>query len=239
MFGDTEKCLPTVEKCTHIASIDIGKKNFAIYIQKLDTQILSSIKNIELNQRYNKDATPTKEMTEILKKVYSTGQTVYHSNNDLTENCDKKAKLDPESYHNMNVLLDSLTSYWDKCSIIVIEEQMQFGKRHNTMAVKLAQHCYSYFCIIYGRSKTIVEFPSYYKTQILGAQKVMGKRKMKAMGQRERKKWAVVKAEEILKIKNETDVWDKICKTKKKDDLADTLLMLEAFKYRVYVDKKL
>ena len=70
-------------------------------------------------------------------------------NVDLTANCDPKSYLDPQTFYNMTELLDTYVEYWSQCDIIIIEKQMSFGKKHNTMALKLGQHCWSYFSIKY------------------------------------------------------------------------------------------
>jgi len=49
-----------------IASFDIGKKNFAFYIEEVDRGELLTIKNIPSSRRYNSNGTPTAEMQEIL-----------------------------------------------------------------------------------------------------------------------------------------------------------------------------
>jgi hypothetical protein len=66
------------------------------------------------------------------------------------------------------------------------------------MALKLGQHCWSYFSIHYGRSKNIIEFPAYHKTQVLGAEKdkkvtKTGKINYKAVDKPQRKKWCFKK----------------------------------------------
>ena len=203
------------------------------------------IKNISTAKRYNINGTPTKEMQTILDEVFSNGTIILHKNLDLTKNCDPKCKLDPETFHNMVDVLDTYASYWDKCSAFVIEEQMSFGKKMNKIAMKLGQHCYSYFIFKYGRFKTVIEFPAYYKTQILGAPKVegkpckSGKKRYKAMEKPDRKKWSIDKAIEILTSRGELNVLEGLTSVKKKDDLADVLTQLQAFKYKVYVDKSL
>jgi hypothetical protein len=127
--------------------------------------------------------------------------------------------------------LDEYKEYFDKCSIIVIEQQMSFKAAQNTMAIKLGQHCYSYFLFRYGESKEIVEFPAYYKTQILGAPKKLTKP--------ERKKWATEKALEILMERGDVSTLDEITSHKKKDDLADVLIQLQSFKFLRYVEQAL
>ena len=173
------------------------------------------------------------------------GKTILHKNLDLTENCDPKAKLDPETFHNMNDTLDEYLEYFDHCSAFVIEQQMSFRGKTNTMAMKLGQHCYSYFTFQYGRTKQIIEFPAYHKTQILGAPKVPGKKnkrgtfRWKGMDKPKRKKWSIDKAIEILTSRGELEVLDGLTTVKKKDDLADTLTQLQAFKYLTFVERKL
>ena len=231
------------KKLINIASFDIGKKNFSFCIEEFDLQEISKIQNIPHNQRYNEDGTPKEEFQEILDQVFSNGRITLHKNVDLTKNCDSKKSLDPETYHNMINVLDAYDEYWKKCSVILIEEQMSFGKKMNKMAVKLAQHCYSYFTFNYGKLHKIVEFPAYNKTQVLGAQKIQGtpyksgKIRYKAMEQRDRKKWSVNKAIEIFTSRGELDILDNLTSVKKKDDLADVLVQLQSFKYLMYVDK--
>ena len=67
-----------------IASIDIGSKNFAFYVEQIDTKILSNIKNIPSSERYNSDGTPTPNMNIILKTIFKNGETILHENVDLT-----------------------------------------------------------------------------------------------------------------------------------------------------------
>lgn len=229
-----------------VASFDIGKKNFAFYIEEFDRSKLMKINNIPSSERYNCNGTPTAKMQQIIEQICSNGTTILHKNLDLTKNCDKNINLDPETFHNMNDVLDEYLDYFDHCTAIIIEKQMSFGKgKNNPMAMKLGQHCYSYFTFKYGRTKTIVDFPAYHKTQILGAPKVKGKpyksgkTRWKAMDKKSRKKWSIEKAIEILTSRGEIDILDSLTTVKKRDDLADTLTQLQAFKYLTFVNKKL
>ena len=210
------------------------------------------IQNIPYNKRYNPDGTHTSAFAVIMKKVYMNSRTIIFKNTDLTVNCNRDEYLDPETYHNMYDCLDDHKEYLDRCSIFIIEEQMSFGKKHNTMALKLGQHCYSYMCFKYGRFKQILYFPSYHKTQIFGAKKERGKPtkrgliRYKAMGDKARKKWAEDKAIEILTqrddMENLTNLQSQRKNTKRGtkkgfDDLSDTILMVNAFCYLAFVDK--
>jgi hypothetical protein len=233
-----------------IVSFDIGKANFAFYIEEVNINELKKIENIVKESRYNQNGSLTNEMNNLLNKVYCTGKTIIYVNEDLTKDTNKKKYLDTDIYYNMNDHLDKYLSYFDKCSYFIIELQL----KRNTMAMKLGQHCYSYFTIKYGeklrsgnnKCKYIVEFPSFYKTQILGAEKIFDKKykngniKWKTMDQRMRKKWAVTKGKEILKIREEDNILEDISKLprgkRKLDDIFDTKLMIEAFKYMYFVD---
>ena len=225
------------------ASFDIGSVNFAFYVEEIDRESLLKIKNIPNKVRYNVDGTPTEEMTNILNKVYKNGKTILHKNSDISKNCVKGKQLDQNTFHNMTDLLDSYSEYWDKCCFFVIEQQMAFGKmKSNPKAVKLGHHCQSYFMFRYGRFKKVIEFPAYHKTQILGCEKIKGKQskngnyRWKSIPKPDRKKWSVIKATEILNLRGEEETIQNIKSKTKKDDLADTLTQLQAFKYLCFID---
>jgi hypothetical protein len=224
-----------VENNIWVASFDIGKKNFSFYIEEFNTKYIESQDCSNISKKYNDNGTVTQIFEPILKDICKLGKTIILENNDLTQNCDKTSYLDELTFHNMNDLLDKYMDYWDKCSYFIIEKQMSFGKKHNTMALKLGQHCWSYFSIHYGRSKNIIEFPAYHKTQVLGAEKdkkvtKTGKISYKAVDKPQRKKWCVQKGLDIVKSREENSIVELINKSKKKDDLCDVICQLQAFK---------
>jgi len=223
-----------------VASFDIGKKNFAFCIEEFNKDELGELEKIE---EYNKDGTPTPEMENVLDQLYMNGTIILHINADLTKDCDKNQKLDPKTFLNMNDLLEEHAEVFDTCDYFVIEEQMAFGAKVNKMALKLGQHCFSYFTIKYHSDirdglKEVIEFPAYHKTQVLGCEKEAGKQykngntRWKAISKPKRKKWAVNRTIEILETRNEKNV---LKDAKKKDDLADTFLQLQAFKFLTFV----
>ena len=220
-----------------IASFDIGKINFAFCIEEIDTTELQKIPNIVLKTRYNEDGTPTSDMNKILEQVYNNGKIILFKNSNLTTNCIKGSYLDPETFHNLTDLLDQYRMYWNKCSAFVIEQQMSFRGKRNPMAIKLGQHCYSYFCFMYGRFKTVIEFPAFHKTRILGAMKIQIKKRWKNMNKPMRKKWTISKASAILQKRGND--YSILQQSKKKDDLADVFCQLQAFKYLAYIDKSI
>jgi hypothetical protein len=226
------------------ASFDIGSVNFAFYIEEMDNASLMDIENIkDPKSRYNDDGTPTKGMKDILSSVCMNGKTILHKNTDISINCTKGKKLDQNTFHNMTDLLDKYGDYWDKCSYFVVEQQMAFGKmKSNPKAVKLGHHCQSYFLFRYGRFKKVFEFPAYHKTQVLGCEKIKGNKckngnyRWKSVPKPLRKKWSVLKATEILKERGEEETMNNIKTVSKKDDLADTVTQLQAFKYLYFIE---
>ena len=197
-----------------IAAFDIGKKNFAFVVQEFDTREL--------------------ELAKTKDKLYVTGKIVLFKNVNLTKGC-KKCYLDPRTFINMTDTLDEYKDIWDTCSVFVIEQQMSFGRKRNTMALKLGQHCYSYFSIFYRDFKKVIEFPSYHKTQMLDAPKKFGsikktyKNGKSKMIKDNHKKWSIRLATRILEMKKDLEHLEILNKMKKKDDVSDCLLMIYAY----------
>jgi len=230
-----------------IAAFDPGKVNFAFIIEEIDLEMQNEMVCPPKKERFIKDQVnkklvePSVSYLAFLEKFYHCGRTVLCVNSDITKDSaeepvrkrrtkeekkaddEKKATekkgskaLDQYVFLRLTALLDRHKQYFDHCSTIIIEQQMSFGASVNTMAIKIAQHTYSYFLFRYGDSKTIVEFPSYNKTQILGAPGGLEKPK--------RKKWAVVKADEIWTLRGDIETAAMVGSKKKKDDMSDCLL---------------
>lgn len=213
-----------------VASFDIGKKNFAFCIEEFSITDLEGIENIHRNERYHKDGTLKVPFAKIVHRVCSTGKIIMLEHFDLTENTKLEKSLDPMVLMNLTVFLDQYKEYWEQCTTFLIEQQMGFGRKQNTMALKIGQHCFSYFLFHFAMFKQVVEFPSYYKTQILGAPKKSTKH--------QRKMWSVEEAMRILLDREDNDTLKKITDRKKRDDVCDTITQLQAFKYLYFIDKK-
>ena len=211
-----------------IASFDIGKKNFAFCVERVDVRQLELIRNIPKKQRYHNDGTPTKEFEPVLEELCETGEIELLQNVDLTEG----RQASPTTIMvNMNRVLDQYKDVWQTCNTFVIEQQMNFNKIRNPLAVKLAQHCFSYFLFHFAMFKMPIEFPASHKTRVLGAPKNLNKNG--------RKKWSVNAAMRIaLQRKDETTLND-ILHRAKQDDVSDVITQLQAYKYLVFVDKTL
>jgi len=213
----------------YIASFDIGKKNFAFVIEKYPLEEIKNIDIIEHKNAFIKTGLATPEMKKRLEKVYKLGEIVLVKKFDLTTNCTKKY-LDPQLFINMTNVLDEYLYYWEMCDVILVEQQMSFGRnRYNTLALKLGQHCYSYFSIRYMQTKTILEFPAYHKTKVLGA--------LRKFKKPQRKKWAVYTALYILNCREDYESMILYFIEKKLDDLSDCLLMGIAYLILTYIKK--
>lgn len=212
-----------------ILSIDPGKINFSFIIEEIDIEKIDKIKNIPKSKRFDKNG-PTDDYNKILNDMFCCGKTVIVENNSINFGVTSDKYIDPKIFINLTDVLDKYQKYFDQVDYIVIEQQMSFGKRkNNTLALKIAQHAFSYFTIMYRDWKKIQEFGAYYKTKILGAPEKMDKPA--------RKKWAIQKASEIWILRDDFKTASKVESAKKKDDMSDTLVMTQAFIYLHFIDK--
>lgn len=224
-----------------LASFDIGYKNLCFCIQEANIKNLSSIKKIPRSLQYNANGTPTDDQSEVLRQVCVATKTIICKNTDITNNRYLKT-IDIEVFHTLTDLLDKYQDYWDNCSMFIIEKQMSFKGVYNVSALKLGQHCYSYFCFKYGRFKQVVEYPAYHKTCVFGCEKIKkvtkgGKVSYKAVDKPARKKWSIDKAFELLAEQDDFKMMSYIQSQKKKDDLADTILQAISAFYLTIVEK--
>ena len=225
-----------------ICAFDIGTKNFCFYISEFTFSNLMNIPNIDEKNRYITDGTCTPEMCNLLKDVFRQGKSIFYKNSDLTNNSSGKT-FNNEILHNMYDLLDTHSKYFDVCDVFLVEQQMNFGKNRNPVALRLSYYCQAYFTFRYGRFKSVVEFPAYHKTQILGCAKLAyktkkGLQKYKAVDKPTRKKWNIAKGYEILEERNEHTIIETVKKIKKRDDILDCCCMIECYKY-LLIDRKM
>jgi hypothetical protein len=211
-----------------IATIDPGRDNFAFSVEELDMASINHLKKKlpPKNQRidiYGELTTPYKS---ALTELYKTSKTILFKKFELS----KTKMLDKATFLELTRVLDEHKDVWNKCSYIIIEQQMSFGKNINVTALKIAQHAYSYFIFYYATFKDVFYFPAYNKTQLLGAPKKLTKP--------QRKKWAIEKATEIWTMRNDKEGLENLKIYKKKDDVCDCLIMAMAFSVFFVLDEK-
>ena len=226
----------------YICSFDIGVKNLAFYIEEFFPDklflTLEKSKKVPKTKRRNIKGELVPEFNNVIRSLYKSGRVVFFTKLDVTIGSEKDKYIDPMIFLTTIKELGKYSDYFDKCSAIIIEQQMAFNgigfkgrkvSKVNTRALKMGQHIFSYFTILYSGSKLIFEFPSYYKTTILAEQK-----KMK---DKERKTWATSEAERLLMIRNDFASIKNLDSFKKRDDIADCIVQAQAWKFLIYIDK--
>lgn len=208
-------------------SLDIGARNFCIYIETFDVDILHQIENIPKNKRYNKDKTCTPAFRKLLIEVYKEGK------RELLDKVDITGKSRMDMLVNLTIYLDKHKKLLDISDFVAIEEQ----KKENNQARCIEQHCHSYFIFNYLDTKPVIIFKSKYKTQILGLKKYT--KGLKAYQKKKiRKDWTVEKAMTIMKLREDEETLEMFNTKGKKDDEGDVVCQLQALKYMYFVDKK-
>lgn len=220
-----------------VASIDIGIHNFALLIEDFNSDELSKIKNIPQPQKYDKNSEPTQKFHEILNNVYKIGKVYFMDKVNLTEK--KKKFVDDEVLISLTNYLDSIENVISTCDIIVIEKQLQGKIIRNNIAKRIESHLESYLIGKYKDSKNIVIYPSSNKTKILGAPKFIEKDNIKKkMTKHQRKRWAEKIASDILLLRCDYNNYNLVFKSgEKEDDFSDTLVQLQSYKYKMFVNQ--
>lgn len=206
----------------YCASFDIGKINFAFVIERF---LLNDVERVD--QQTTPDTIAS--IGELVECKRLSIQTQCYNANVVS-----KSQSVFELCVQLTTILNQYVKYWNLCDIFVIEQQMSFGKRCNINALKLAQHCWSYFYLHYPTKIIYGDFPAYHKTQVLGMVSCLQKKSSLSVKKTERKKWCCTKAEEILTRRNDP-LLTLFLKEKKKDDISDAFCQLQAFKYLVWV----
>lgn len=195
-----------MEDMCRIASFDIGKKNFAQYVEDFSLKQLQVLRTRYVNLPRNKQKkvknTLSFECEEILNDMYLGGKRVQTGVYDLRE--DKTSNtLDLQTRKNIIGHLEKYMYLWETCNIIIIEQQYfrtsnprgrGKGTEANVDAIKIAELVLGWFLINF-MFKEIRYFPSQFKTQILGAPLKLSDKK--------RKEWASNKAEEIYILRGD------------------------------------
>lgn len=208
-----------VDEDIYIASFDIGKVNFAYCIEKC------SLKDIKRRTETTIDEMCSKGKIEIIDNV----RLVSFPKNIVTRRRGprKGTTYKPSgkyTFESLLLFLEERKTFWNKCHIFVIEQQMSQNKE----GLKISYHLEAYFKTCYGTFKEVVLFPSYHKTQVFEAEKWInldpltrktdkyGKPFYTKMSYNNRKKSCIIKALEILEQRHDTDTIWKLERSQKK-----------------------
>jgi len=188
-----------------IASFDMGKNNFAQYVEKCSLDKL-----LELNEKYKTLDTSLRRRTKgpmndsirkILEELFLCGERLdIGVFNFQTGIASDSKKLD--NYIRLNFLkhMEQYRWLWEKCDIFLIEQQFVNtfvrGGGINIDALKLGE-ALTIWLLDRFPEKTVVSFGSQYKTQVLGAPEKLKKP--------QRKKWAVEKTLDIFTLREDKE----------------------------------
>lgn len=224
-----------------IANFDIGKKNFAYYVEDCEIPTIEKLsKRWKLLPSKIRTASMSKTPEEIKKMQEETmirSKTVDVAVEDLRFT--DKDVLDIETRENIIEYLRSKSALWSTCDVIVIEQQFfntyGQGRRSkkvpgtgaNVDAIKIAELVLTFFMICFPQIR-VFSFGAQFKTRMLGAPPDLKKE--------QRKKWASEKAREIAEKRKDRRFLDYCAECKKRkqkvDDISDCLIMCQAFKYK-------
>jgi hypothetical protein len=227
-----------------IAGIDIGKRAFAIYNEAVSINYLDLLAK-EYHELPKKKQRRVKgqmndEIEGILEGVYLSGMRIGMDVTDIADEEDTKSchTLSIQTRRNLYDHLQSLMWLWDDTDIILIEQQyfntFSFGRKSkkvkggeaNIFAIKLAECTASWFMINYP-DKEVEFFTAQFKTQMLGAPDGLTKP--------QRKKWAIQKTISLLELRGDEEGLNYIKSIRKKDDVSDACLIVQAYKFRTFV----
>lgn len=198
-----------------VAAFDMGTRNFAFCVERrtpLDSKCIPTF-DIEGN--------PTEQSRLYLNRVYNNGQLIECQRIDLIE-YGKENRIS-NIYLSLSLILNQFEQLWNHVDVILIERQMSYGRnKSNIQALRLAQHCLSYFYTLYGPFKTILEWPSTHKTRLLGCPH------SQRHTHRERKQFSIQLAKQILAQRKDS-LESMFTQQTKQDDLADCILMIQTY----------
>ncbi|GHV50341.1 hypothetical protein AGMMS49579_03760 [Spirochaetia bacterium] len=116
--------------------------------------------------------------------------------------------------------MDTYKNIWNTCDTFLIEQQHGC----NNEARRVSNYLEMYLKTCYGSFKTIIKFPSIYKTKVFSTIK---------MSKKQRKQFCIIKARDLLKHFYKSNVFLNIFEMEiKKDDLADCICQLHAYKIK-------
>jgi hypothetical protein len=227
-----------------IASFDVGRKNFAQYVEKVPVkkirQLRSEYASLPYQERRRVKGYMSKCMEKILNDVTNCGERLEMGVYDLCTTSDPDPPYDMGTRWSLVRHLESFRHIWDQCDVFLIEQQYfstftpkgrkQKGTEANVKAIKVGEGVLMWFMIHYP-DREVLYFGSQFKTQILGAPASLTKS--------QRKSWSIKKAKEIFEKRGDADALEQFRKTKKSgqklDDVSDALTQCQAYKFRCLV----
>lgn len=188
-----------------IASFDIGKKNFAYYVEEFNLNDLLKVRRLDNDIPFNslrgKWNNAPAEMQSIVDTMCINGRRIYFGvENFQVDDAKYSTNLDNPTLKNFFKFMRNKCGLWIDCDVFVIEQQfVNLHGRHrgiNMDAIKLGAITHAWLLEQYPH-KVITTFGSTNKTQALGSPPKLNKAA--------RKKWSTEKALEIFKKRDDRE----------------------------------
>lgn len=233
-----------------IACIDIGRKNFAFYVEEVGTydDLHDQFYALPKRQQRRIRGDMNEQVEAIHQQMFTRGRRIDMCVTDLTEG-EETNDLTVAVRRNMFTFLSERRDLWDSCDKVLIEEQYynpyaQNKAGINKDAILLGESCFTYFVCQHPKVK-VEYFKSALKTQTLGCSdhitkvdKSTGLRQSKKMTKYDRKKWSVEKAREIFTLRGDDTAIEQLAnKRQKQDDVSDCVIMCQAYVFKALVLK--
>lgn len=201
-------------------SIDIGRVNFAVYVEEWLVGDLHDIKKRNRVKSFVRNTHPDACSTRSL--VETAGRCVFIDVQNFTSR--KNQPYDDDVRRNILAYFQNHDALLDSVDVFLIEKQyynpMRKGKS-NIDAMMTGEFVY---CALFSRireGQVLMYFPSRFKTELWGAEK---------MTKPQRKAWSAREAVRILTRRgDDTHLSEIKNKGIKKDDMADCMLMCLTF----------
>ena len=228
--------LPLPEN-VRIASFDMGRRNFAVYVEDVPHAFLKKARlaarklSSSVRHSVKRRLEDFPQLHEQISEVCLSGTRVHLAVYDIQD--DSEEGFGMKTRRRLVEVLDSLGAVLATCDIAVLEQQYvngldrrtrkgKAGGTANFPALKVGEAVATWLTIRVPWVEAFF-FGASFKTQILGAPPEMTKP--------ERKRWAVERARKLMEERGDA-VGRKTLQRSKADDLADTILMAAAFKWK-------
>ena len=226
-------------KICRVISFDIGTKNFAYSISEFDLLELNRLRTeyLQLPKNFQRKSNGimNEHVLKIMREMFSKGNLIKTECINLRS--DDYNHLNNETRVNLRQYLDDREEDIYLCDYVLIEQQFsqisgkgkRFKAQTNYDALKFSECVNMYFVVNYPKME-IITCPAKNKTMIFTDKKMV---------ERERKDYADEKVYEILSLRNDSraEMFLKKRGKKKTNDMADTIIQLEAWKYKTFVAK--
>lgn len=227
-----------------IASFDIGKKNFAWYIEEVDACILEELSYqyscLDKFKKRRAKGAMNSDIENIQEKLQKDARRINMGVVDLRSG--NEDVWDIAGRRNLFDFLSSKHCVLSLCDTFVIEQQYfnTFSSRGrkspgtgaNVDAIKIAENLTSWLLLTFP-SRNVISFSSLFKTHMMGAPDSLTKP--------QRKKWTDIRARKILEERGDSSALQQLSAYKKKkqktDDICDAIMQCQAYKYKCLVAK--